>query len=130
MFYLQYMVILYDWIFQSFADSSYTQKFKDSEGEKVPEIIDVTTDAKPHVSKLPDEEDSCEDLFATNKNAECILYDSTSKCNDRRFKALHSGGLVSYIENMWMHLEVDSISVRKGCRLTVFTGIFLILTLL
>ena len=61
-------------------------------------------------------------LYTSAYNAECILYNNATDCNERRFKALHNGGQVSNLENMWWHLEVESISVRKGCRLTVFTG--------
>ena len=62
-------------------------------------------------------------MFALHNDAECILYNNATDCNERRYKALHNGGQVSNLENMWWHLEVESISVRKGCRLTVFTGI-------
>ena len=62
-------------------------------------------------------------MFALHNDAECILYNNVTDCNERRYKALHNGGQVSNLENMWWHLEVESISVRKGCRLTVFTGI-------
>ena len=77
--------------------------------------------AKPQVSRAP-EEDTCANMFTTYKDSACFLYNRASNCNALRFKALENGGMINNIENMWWHLEVDSISVRKGCRLTVFTG--------
>ena len=63
----------------------------------------------------------CENEITKNPGAACILYDD-AKCNHRKgLEIMENGKLIKNLENT-AYFEVQSISVRRGCRLTVYTG--------
>ena len=56
-----------------------------------------------------------------NQHASCILYDG-QKCNGKEgLKELSNGADVTNVKEM-LHFNVESVSVRHGCQLTVYTG--------
>ena len=67
------------------------------------------------------EEDFCPDSFNKYSGASCILYDD-GKCDGTEgLKELKNGDVVKNIEDT-LGFDVESISIKKGCQLTVYTG--------
>ena len=63
----------------------------------------------------------CKRYFDENPNTSCILYDSANCNGEERSMTLQNGDSLSNVRNItsW---DVESISVRTGCQLTVDTG--------
>ena len=67
----------------------------------------------------------CEHVFDENNGSGCILYDGARCKHQKGLKVLHNSNLIKNLEET-ANFEVESISVRSGCRLTVYTGKFYI----
>ena len=69
------------------------------------------------------EQDLCPTTFNTYQDASCILYDD-EKCNGQEgVKEMGNGDIAMNIETMYS-FDVESVSVRQSCTLTVFAGKF------
>ena len=69
------------------------------------------------------EQDLCPTTFDTYQDASCILYDD-EKCNGQEgVKEMGNGDIAMNIETMYS-FDVESVSVRQGCTLTIFSGKF------
>ena len=69
------------------------------------------------------EQDLCPTTFDTYPDASCILYDD-EKCNGQEgVKEMGNGDIAMNIEIMYS-FDVESVSVRQGCTLTIFSGKF------
>ena len=70
------------------------------------------------------EQDLCPTTFDTYPDASCILYDD-EKCNGQEgVKEMGNGDIAMNIETMYS-FDVESVSIRQGCTLTIFSGKFL-----
>ena len=68
-------------------------------------------------------EDLCPDTFSLYPNARCILYDD-EKCNGAEgMKQMGNGDDITNIE-MRYSFDVESISIKRGCEMTIFSGNF------
>ena len=63
----------------------------------------------------------CENVFEENLGAGCILYDGARCKHQKGLKVLQNSNLIKNLEET-ANFEVESISIRSGCRLTVYTG--------
>ena len=64
----------------------------------------------------------CEHVFDDNPGSGCILYDSARCKHKKGIKVLKNSNLIKNLEET-ANFEAESISIRSGCRLTVYTGI-------
>jgi hypothetical protein len=68
-----------------------------------------------------EDQDLCKEVFVAHSAAGCILYDD-SKCKGKEgMKTMSSGGflLTDQTELEW---DVESVSIRKGCQLSIYSG--------
>ena len=63
----------------------------------------------------------CQDIFHENSDAKCILYDDENCDGYDGIKKLKNGDVVKNIEEKF-GFDVESISIKKGCQLTVYSG--------
>ena len=65
--------------------------------------------------------DLCPVTFDTYPGASCILYDD-EKCNGQEgVKEMGNGDVIMNIEAMY-GFDVESVSIKQGCKLTIFSG--------
>ena len=63
----------------------------------------------------------CQNVFEKDPETNCVLYEN-ERCDGREgLKELHDGERLWNVENQTL-FNVESISLRKGCRLTLYTG--------
>ena len=68
----------------------------------------------------------CKETFIKNPLAGCILYDDKECDASDDSVALSSGQAITFSEDDKFSGEAESMSVRKGCTLTVYTGMWII----
>ena len=61
-------------------------------------------------------------MFVTHPAAGCILYDDSKCYGEEGMQTMSSGGflLTDQTELGW---DVESVSIRKGCQLSIYSGI-------
>ena len=64
----------------------------------------------------------CRDAFSTRPDASCVLYDDELCDGTEGEKELTGGESVESVTDF----DVESVSVKKGCQLTIYTGDILI----
>ena len=65
--------------------------------------------------------DLCPFTFNTYPEASCILYDD-EKCNgDEGVKVMGNGDVALNFESI-NGFDVESVSIKQGCKLTIYTG--------
>ena len=71
-------------------------------------------------------EDLCKDTFIKNPLAHCILYDDEECDASDASVSLSSGQSITFSANDEFSGEAESVSVKKGCQLTVYTGMYIL----
>ena len=75
------------------------------------------------ISFISDEsvEDQCKDMRSLRPHTSCVLYGG-QKCNGKEgLKELSNGANLFNVKEM-LDFDVESVSVRDGCQLTLYTG--------
>ena len=86
------------------------------------EEVDAEEESIDYV-EAEEEQDLCPTTFDTYPDASCILYDD-EKCNGQEgVKEMGNGDIAMNIETMYS-FDIESVSVRQGCTLTIFSGKF------
>jgi len=67
------------------------------------------------------EEGFCKETFAKHTPADCILYDDEECDGDEGVQEMRRGGVLLTAKTV-LPFDVESVSIRKGCQLTVYTG--------
>ena len=66
-------------------------------------------------------EDKCKDMRNMHPHTSCVLYDGP-KCNGKEgLKELSNGASLVDVRGI-LDFDVESVSVRHGCQLTLYTG--------
>ena len=63
----------------------------------------------------------CPFTFNTYPNASCILYDDENCNGDEGVKEMNNGDVALNFESM-TGFDVESVSIKQGCKLTIYTG--------
>ena len=63
----------------------------------------------------------CPFTFNTYPNANCILYDDENCNGDEGVKEMSNGDIEINFESM-NGFDVESVSIKQGCKLTIYTG--------
>ena len=71
---------------------------------------------------LISDQDLCKEVFVTHPAAGCTLYDD-SKCNGEEGMKTMKSGWFLLTDQTKLELDVESVSIRKGCYLTIYSGI-------
>ena len=67
------------------------------------------------------EENFCPESFFKHPDASCILYDDEKCDGEEGMKQMVNGDIVTNIEATF-GFDIKSVSIRKGCKLTVHAG--------
>ena len=67
------------------------------------------------------EENFCPESFFKHPDASCILYDDEKCDGEEGMKQMVNGDIVTNIEATF-GFDIESVSIRKGCKLTVHAG--------
>jgi len=73
------------------------------------------------VAKEKSEKGFCKETFSKHTTADCILYDDEECDGDEGVKEMRRGGVLLTAKTV-LPFDVESVSIRKGCQLTVYTG--------
>ena len=66
-------------------------------------------------------EHRCKEAFINHSEDSCILYDDDRCDGEEGLKAMKNGASLMNVVKL-VDFDVESVSVRKGCQLTVYTG--------
>ena len=67
------------------------------------------------------EKDLCKNIFEEHSSAGCILYDD-EKCDGSDGIKILAAGELLMTDTTALDFDVESISIKKGCHMTVYTG--------
>ena len=67
------------------------------------------------------EKDRCPVTFNNYPDASCILYDDENCNGDEGIKEMGNGDVALNFESM-NGFDVESVSIKQGCKLTIYTG--------
>ena len=76
---------------------------------------------KKHFIPFNLSKDLCKRTFAKNLAAGCIIYDDKRCDGHEGRKELLNGEILSKVTES-LDFDIESVSVKKGCQLTVYTG--------
>ena len=68
--------------------------------------------------------DVCDEAFTGHDEAQCILYDDGGCDGTEGVRYLRTGDTILDVNSLRIEsdFDIESVSVRKGCQLTLYTG--------
>ena len=85
-------------------------------------IFCLDTTIPPPFLNIDDvEEEFCKEAFVEDSGASCILYDDEKCDGSEGVKELTNGALL-LTDTTALDFDVESISIKKGCQLSVYSG--------